>query len=50
MTDSHCAICNQPHANDTKDGIPINKKCWYDLVDKEGVEKALETVRNNNRK
>ena len=42
-----CVICHLPGADDTKDGIPIHRKCWWWLVEDQGGEKAREIVRNN---
>jgi len=27
-----CLLCNKPDPDDTKDGIPIHKECWYEWV------------------
>lgn len=40
-----CVICrgNTP-SDDSKDGVPIHKECWYRLRDEVGYDKAIDRI------
>ena len=42
-----CILCSKPDSDDSKDGIPIHKVCWYhwlEVTHEGNVEKAVQSL------